>query len=157
MALILENGSGVDGADSFVTVAECEAFALAYFSASLDGSPQIKDAALRRAFVFMSGLRWKAGSWPLFGGVIPVGIKNGQHVFARAEFQSPLVLSPQVDLSQAQTLTAVGSLQWTPKSGGDTVEGARPVVTMAFDFIRPWLDFDPSRDGSIGYTGIMTV
>ena len=157
MPLVIENGTGVAGADSFVTVEECEAFAAAYFGANLAGSPQNKEAALRRAFVFMSGLRWRAGLWPLFGGDIPDGIKNGQHVFARAEFQAPLILSPQVNLSQQKVLTQVGSLQWTPKSGGDTVESARPVVTMAFDFIRPWLEFDPSRDGSIGYTGIMTV
>ena len=157
MPLIIENGTGVTGADSFVTVAECEAFALAYFGASLAGSPTAKEGALRRAFVFMSGLRWRADLWPTFGGTIPQGIKNGQHVFARAEFQSVGVLSPSVTLAGAKVLTKVGSLEWTPKDGDNTVEAARPVVTMGFDFIRPWLEFDPSRDASIGYTGIMTV
>lgn len=157
MALIIEDGTGVSGADTFVTVAECSAFATAYFGASLNGNNTDKEAALRRAFVFMSGLRWKTGLWPTFGGSIPQGIKNGQHVFARVEFQSPLVLSPQVNLSQGKVLTQVGSLQWTPKSGGDTVEEARPVVTMAFDFIRPWLEYDPSRDKSVGFVGIFAV
>ena len=153
MPLIIENGTGVDGADSFVTVEEYQDFLMAYF-----GGAAIGDAPdLRRAFVFMSGLRWKADTWPLFGGEIPQAVKNGQSVFARAEAESAGVLSPQVDLSQQKVLTQVGSLQWTPKSGGDTVESARPVVTMGFDFIRPWLEFDPSRDGSIGFTGIMVV
>lgn len=157
MALIIEDGTGVTGADSFVTVAECEAFATAYYGNSLTGSPTDKEAALRRAFVFMSGLRWLPDTWVTFGGTIPQAIKNGQHVFARAEFQSSGVLSPTVTLSGAKVLTKVGSLAWTPKDGDNTVEAARPVVTMGFDFIRPWLEFDPSRDGSIGYTGIMAV
>ena len=145
MPLIIENGTGVTGADSFVTVAECEAFALAYFGASLAGSPTAKEGALRRAFVFMSGLRWRADLWPTFGGTIPQGIKNGQHVFARAEFQSVGVLSPSVTLAGAKVLTKVGSLEWTPKDGDNTVEAARPVVTMGFDFIRPWLEYQPGK------------
>jgi hypothetical protein len=157
MPLIIEDGTGVAGADSFETVAECEAFALAYFGASLTGSPASKEAALRRAFVFMSGLRWKADLWPTFEGSIPQAIKNGQSVFARVEFQTSGFLSPNVNLSQAKVLTKVGSLGWTAKDGDNTVEAARPVVTMGLDFIRPWLEYDPSRDGSIGFTGIMAV
>jgi hypothetical protein len=136
MPLTIENGTGVSGADSFVTVAECEAFAVAYFGASLAGSAQNKEAALRRAFVLMSALPWKPELWLTFGGTIPQAVKNAQHVFARVEFQSPGALSPVYDKSQAKTLTAVGSLQWTPKAGPNTVDAARPVVTMAMDFLK---------------------
>ena len=153
MPLTIENGSGVDGADSFVTVAEYEAFALAYFGETVTG----QEADLRRAFVFMSGLRWKRNTWPMFGGEIPQGIKSGQNVFARAEAASAGVLSPSVNLAQSKVLTQVGSIQWAAKEGNNTVEAARPVVTMGFDFIRPWLEYDPSRDGSVGFTGIMAL
>jgi len=151
--MIIENGTGVTGADSFITSAEYVAFVAAYFGDTV----ATDDPAIRRAFVFMSGLRWQADLWPTFGGTIPQGIKNGQAVFSRAEAQSAGVLSPSVTLSGAKVLTKVGSLEWTPKEGDNSVEAARPVVTMGFDFIRPWLEFDPSRDASIGYTGIMTV
>jgi hypothetical protein len=136
MTLTIENGTGVAGADSFETVAECEAFAVAYWGHSLTGSPQSKEAALRRAFVLMSALPWKPDLWPTFGGTIPQAVKNAQSAFARVEFQSPGSLSPVYDKSQAKTLTAVGSLQWTPKAGPNTVEAARPVVTMAHDFLK---------------------
>jgi hypothetical protein len=136
MPLLIEDGTGVAGADSFVTVAECEAFALAYFGASLAGSPQNKEAALRRAFVVMSGLNWKPDLWPTFEGTIPAAVKNAQHVIARVEFQNPGALSPVFDRSQAKVLTAVGSLQWTAKATPATVEAARPVVTMALDFLK---------------------
>ena len=136
MTLTIEDGTGVAGADSFVTVAECEAFAAAYFGHSLTGSPADKEAALRRAFVVMSGLPWKSGVWPTFCGTIPDAVKNAQHVIARVEFQSPGSLSPVFDKSKAKTLTQVGSIQWTPKGGANTFEAARPIVAMAMDFLN---------------------
>lgn len=59
MALTIEDGTGVANADSYVTVAECEAFALKYFGSNLSGSPTAKEAALRRAALFMDSLPWK--------------------------------------------------------------------------------------------------
>lgn len=132
MTLIIENGTGVAGADSFVTLAEYEAFVLAYFFEPVTEN----EAALRRAFVLMSVLPWKHGLWVTFGGTIPQAVKNAQNVFARVEAQNPGALSPVFDKSHAKTLTAVGSLQWTPKAGPNTVEAARPVVTMAMDFLK---------------------
>jgi hypothetical protein len=136
VTLVIENGTGVPGADSFVTVAECEAFAAAYFGQSLAGSPANKEAALRRAFVVMSGLPWKPGVWPTFCGTIPAAVKNAQHVIARVEFQSPGSLSPVYDKSAAKVLTAAGPIQWTAKASPNTMEAARPVVTMAYDFLN---------------------
>jgi len=96
MPLTIENGTGITGADSYATVAECEAYAVDYYGASLAGSPVSKEAALRRAYAYMMGLPWKqSAGYPLFGGTIPQAVKNAQHEFARAEFQSVGVLSPQ--------------------------------------------------------------
>lgn len=136
MSLTIEDGTGVFGADSFVTAAECQAFAVAYFGAHLAGSPADKEAALRRAFVLMSVLPWKPDLWPTFGGEIPQAVKNAQHAIARVELQNPGSLSPVYDKSQAKILTAVGSLKWAAKAGPNTVEAARPVVTMAMDFLK---------------------
>jgi hypothetical protein len=136
MALIIEDGTGVAGADSFVTVAECSAFAVDYWGAALAGEPADKEAALRRSFVLMSVLPWCDDLWPTFEEEIPQAVKNAQSAIARVELQSPGSLSPVFNKSQAKTLTAVGSLQWTPKAGPNTIEAARPVVTMAMDFLK---------------------
>ena len=157
MALTLEDGSGVSGADSFATVAEFDAFALDYFGEDLAGTDAAKEAALRRAFVFMSGLIWRRGFWPTFGTPTPAAVKNGQMVFARAEISAPGAMSPTIDLSQSKVLTKVGSLGWTPTGGDVTVEGSRPVVTMGYDFLRPWLALDPARDGNNDAAWIMTI
>jgi hypothetical protein len=156
MALIIEDGTGVPNADSYVTVAECEAFAIAYYGASLAGSPQKKEAALRTAALFMNSLPWQGHrtfgrnqglAWPRTGVVdgegqeiseteIPEEIKNAQHIFARAEFISPGFLSPNVTLTQTKTLIEVKGIKWQPRSAPNTVEAARPVVTQAIDIVE---------------------
>ena len=136
MALTIEDGTGVAGADSFVTVAECEAFALAYFGASLAGSPQSKEAAVRRAFGYMRSLQWcDAASWPTFGGAIPDAVKEAQHIFARAEFQSMNALQPTVTRGQQKVLNRVGSIGWQV-TGSAGVDAQRQTVTMAMDRLK---------------------
>jgi hypothetical protein len=115
MALIIETGAGVPGADSYATVAQCEAYALAHYGSSLAGSTANKEAAMRRATAYMDGLKWRGKrttgrvqgmAWPRVGMVdcdgneiganeIPVEVIAAQHEFARAEFIAPGVLSPQ--------------------------------------------------------------
>jgi hypothetical protein len=115
MALIIETGEGIPNADSYATVAECEAYAVKYYGASLHGSPADKEAAMRRAVAHMDSLRWKGSkangrnqslAWPRSGvtdcegisiasDVIPSEVIAAQHEFARAEFIAPGVLSPQ--------------------------------------------------------------
>jgi hypothetical protein len=136
MALIIENGTGVSGADSFVTVAECEAFAVAYFGASLTGSPTAKEAALRRAFGYMRALKWcDSEAFPTFGGTIPQAVKDAQHIFARAEFQKVNALQPSVTQGQGKILTQVGQLGWTA-AGSSSVDAQRQTVTMAMDRLK---------------------
>jgi hypothetical protein len=147
MTLVIETGAGVPGADSYVTTSECTAIAAKYFRTPLQGSDAHREVALRRAWVFMAALDWKAETYPLFGGTIPQEAKDAQVVLARLEFQTEGTLSPDVTISGKKVLTQVGSLGWTPQGGRNTVEAARPVVTMAMDLLRPWLAKDPARDG----------
>lgn len=140
MTLTIEDGTGVTGADSFVTVEECSAHAVAYFGASLSGNAADKEAALRRAWVYMSALTWKADyPWPTLGDEIPEAVKLAQSVFARAEFQSVGVLSPSVTLSSSKVLNKAGEIGWSVSHGPNTVDAARPVVTMAMDLLKPYL------------------
>lgn len=157
MALIVEDGSGVADADSFETAAECEAFALSYYGSNMPNSTAHKEAALRRAFFYMQGLRWNAGLWPTFGGTIPTAVKRAQTMFAKVELTTTGALSPSVTLAGQKVLTKVDVLGWEVIGGDPTVETSRPIITAAFDFLAPYLEYDPSRDGSIGYTGAMVV
>mgnify|MGYP001095612110 CR=1 FL=1 len=152
MSLTIETGAGVAGADSYVTTSECTAIAAKYFAQPLTGSDAHREVALRRAWVFMAALDWKTDAdgvslWPTFGGTIPQAVKDAQVVFARLEFQNEGTLSPDVIISGKKVLTQVGSLGWTTQSSRNTVEDARPVVTMAMDLLRPYLARDPARDG----------
>ena len=136
MSLTIEDGTGVAGADSFATLADYEAFLLAYFGAAMTGTAPLQEAALRRAFAFMATLDWKPELWPTFGGEIPDAVKRAQSALARFEQATPGGLTPDVNRSQGKVLTQVGSIGWTPKDSPNTVEAARPVVTMAMDFLK---------------------
>lgn len=157
VAVTIENGTGVTGADSFETAVEFAAFELLYFGDNLAGTTPIKEAALRRAFYYMAALIWKADLWPTFGGTIPSAVKNAQTLFARAELASTGVLSPSVTLSGQKVLTKVDTLGWSVTGPTATVETSRPIITAAFDMLRPYLDYDPARDKSVGTTGAMVV
>jgi hypothetical protein len=147
VALIIENGTGVAGADSFNTVDECSAHATAYFGASLNGSNAAKESALRRAFVAMSAFDWLPALWPVFGGEIPEAVKIAQSVLARAEFQSVGALSPSVTTGPRKLLTGAGEVSWTLVPGVNDVASQRPVVTMAMDLLRPYLATNPAEAG----------
>lgn len=157
MALTIENGTGVAAADSFATVAECTEFAVKYYGADLTGDTAVKEAALRRAFYYMRGLRWKDGLWPTFGGEIPLEVKQAQVIFAKAENTKMGALSPSVKLGGAKTLTGLDVLKWDANGPEATVENSRPVETAAFDFLRPYLVFDPARDNRVGLSGIVVA
>lgn len=156
MALTIETGAGVDGADSFVTLAEFASICTDYFGAELDKTDALKEAGLRRAFVAMSGLDWSAGLWSTFGGTIPAAVKTAQAVLARVEVLKPLSLSPTVALSGRKVLTEAKGIKWSMVGDQNTVEGSRPVVTMAMDLLRPYLAYDPSKDRAVGI-GMMSV
>ena len=151
MTLVIENGTGVSGADSFNTVAECSAHAVAYFGHSLTGNETDKEAALRRAWVYMAALQWLPDLWPTFGGTIPEPVKLAQSVLARAEFQAVGSLSPSVTLAGRKVLSQVGSLQWDVDHGSASVEASRPVVTMAMDLLAPYLASNPAKTGGTSF------
>lgn len=151
MALTIEDGTGVTGADSFQTAAECESAEVLYFGTSLTATVQMRDAALRRVWVFMSALDWLDDMWSTFGGSIPNEVKNAQMALARAEITKPGYLSPQVATAGQKVLTGVKGITWDVIGNRATVEGARPVVTMAFDFLRPWLKINPAKDNVADY------
>ena len=147
MALIIENGTGVANADSFITVAQFDSYGVEYFGAALSGSNTEKEAALRRAFAYMRALEWMPDTWVTFGGTIPNVVKLAQSVFARAEFQKVNALSPTVTLRGNKVLNKVDAIGWDVNHGPNTVDASRPIVTMGMDFLAPYLKRNPNKSG----------
>lgn len=145
-ALVIEDGTGVTGADSFGTETELDEFCAEYFGTSTGKTDVLRRAALRRSFVYMSALSWKSGLWPLFGGSIPDAIVRAQFALARVEVGSVGNLSPAVAPSPVKILTKAGDLAWTANPENSSVEESRPIITMAFDLLAPYLDINPARD-----------
>jgi hypothetical protein len=143
MALIIENGTGVPNADSFITTAEMAALETDYFGTASTAN----EAALRRAWVYMRSLDWLPDTWVTFGGTIPQPAKLAQCVLARLEIATPGYLNPGVTLSQLKVLNKVGEIGWAVRGGPVTVEASRPVVTMAFDLLKPYLAKNPNKSG----------
>jgi hypothetical protein len=162
MALIIEDGTGVAGADAYSDVAACSAYATAYYGAALTGSPTDKEAAIRRATAYLNGLAWKGNrtlgraqslAWPRTGvtdceglsigsNEIPADLIAAQHELARAEFQSAGVLTPSLSKSTATVASEkVDVIQITYDTDNLTgsIDDARVIVTAAMDKLKCYL------------------
>ena len=139
MALTIEDGTDIAGADSFVTLVEYAAKQVDLFGAALDGTDVIKEAALRRAFLYLKSLTWKADyPFPTLGGEIPAEVKTAQAILARYEQATPNGLQPTVTPGQLKVLTSVGSISWMSLAQGG-VNAQRGAVLMADDLLKPFL------------------
>lgn len=138
--LTVEDGTGVTGADSFVTLAEYAVTQTDLFGAALDGNDALKEAALRRAWYYLKSLSWRTSyPFPEFGGTIPADIKTAQAVLARYEQADPNGLQPTVTPGQMKVLTQVGEVGWTTLAQGG-VDAQRAVVMMAADLLKPYIN-----------------
>lgn len=137
MSLIIENGVGVDGADSFITVEEYNDIKLALFSDHSQGDATHKEAALRRAWYYMKSLDWVA-EYPTFGGTVPSDIKTAQAVLARYEMDNVNGLSPSVVPAQQRVLNRVGEIGWSVTAQSGT-NANRAVILMAQDLLKPFI------------------
>lgn len=81
MALVVEDGSGLSAAESYVSVADADARQTALGNTAWTGTDAAKEQALRRATAFMEQRyrsRWKgtrllraqALSWPRYGAIV---------------------------------------------------------------------------------------
>jgi hypothetical protein len=135
--LVIEDGSGVAGADSFITVAELDAIASKYFNAPAHDGPASKEAALRRSFLYLKSLKWR-DEFPTFDGTVPDDVKLAQGVLAYFEGFNPNGLQPNVVPGQQKVLNRVGEIGWQV-TGSTGVDAQRAVVTMAQDLLAPFL------------------
>lgn len=147
MALTLEDGTGVTGADSFVTAADAAVIEAEYFGAATIADTPAGEAALRRAWVYMSALDWLPDTYVTFGGAIPADVVAAQVVFARFEVAETGFLSPAEALVGRKVLNRAGSIGWDVQRAPLSVDAARPVVTMGFDLLSAYLSRNPSKSG----------
>lgn len=145
MAVTIENGTGVTGADSFITAAELDAYELDYFGATGTETVVLKEAALRRAWVYLKSLNWlSTAPFPTFStddppaGTVPEDVKLAQALLAIYETDNPNGLQPSVVPSQQKVLNRVGDIGWQV-TGASGVSSQRAVVTMADDLLKPYL------------------
>lgn len=138
MPLIIETGEGVDGADSFITVAEFDQIQSDYYGSAMNSTDAHKEAALRRAWLFMGSLNWNV-DYPTFDGDIPAVVQMAQAIFARVELATPESLQPSVTPGQQKILTRVGDIGWDYVGTGG-VDAQRSVVTMGMDMLKPYLN-----------------
>lgn len=143
MALTIENGTGITGADSFITLVEFTAVLADLFGETSAATDALKEAAIRRAWYYMKSLQWDASDsdnvYPTFGGTIPADVKTAQGILARAELATPNSLAPTVTPGQQKVLTRVGEIGWTA-TGQTGVDAQRAVVSMAADLLKPYIN-----------------
>jgi hypothetical protein len=139
MALIIETGTGVSGAESFITVAEYDTLLTDIFATTSSGTTAQKEAALRRSWYYLKSLLWKSDyPFPTLGGTIPADVKLAQGVLAHFEEETVNGLQPNVVPGQQKILTRVGEIGWTA-TGQTGTDAQRAVVTMAADLLKPYL------------------
>lgn len=80
--LVVEDGSGVSGADSFVTLDEFEQWSLDFYGHQLTASDEVKDAALRRAAAWLSTYLASSSSISGFAGKYKW---KGERTFGRSQ------------------------------------------------------------------------
>lgn len=167
MALIIEDGSVVSGAESYATVADADAYHANRGNSAWTGTDAIKEAALRKAAIYLDGeyrKRWKGYrvyptlqpmEWPRTG-VCVVDEMGAQYGYCGAGFLANTTIPQRLKDAQCElALRALGG-ELAPDTQGkvkrETVdvlttewfEGSDPSVTtyriveqLLSDLLRP--------------------
>lgn len=141
MALIIETGTGVTGADSYGTRAGFILHAANYYAGAVPDT-DASDVPMRAAWAYLNGLSWRGtktlgrsqtGAWPRTGMIdcdlheigvseIPAEVILAQYDLAWAEYNSPGILSPSYRLIDAAVaMEKVGEIQVGYAAGGFAV------------------------------------
>ena len=161
MALIIETGVGIAGADSYGTRAAYIAFALAWYGEVI-ADTDAADPAMRRAAAYMSSLTWKGTrtfaraqslALPRTGmtdceaiavgnNEIPLDAIYAQFELARAEASSPGVLNPSLSRATATVIREkvdVIEIEYDTDNLTGTIADARIIVTAAMDRLKCYI------------------
>lgn len=158
MALIVEDGSGLANAESYVSVAGAEAYATARGLAFSASPADPAEQALRRATqwldaVFLASFpgqrtngRSQALQWPRVGAhdsegeaiasdEIPVEIVHATIEAAVRELKSPGSLSPDVTPGKIKKSAKVGDIAVEYAIGSGSAQEQRPIVSVIDDIL----------------------
>lgn len=159
MALVIEDGSNVSGAESYVSAAEYAAFHLAYYGTAEAATEAVQEAALRRAAAYLDGLSWgglkahgrlQAMAWPrswaadaegfaIDAASVPKEVKEAQMILARLEIAEPGALAPNYTASRQKTLVEVKGIRWQAPAIAATSATARTIVLDALSRLRGFI------------------
>lgn len=173
MALIVEDGTNVAGADCYADVAALAAWEVLYFGTASTGDAALLEAGIRRATLFIDSLNLKGSptngrsqprAWPrssvsdidgnaIDNDEVPREIIEAQHILSRVEIATPGILSPSVTPKDAKVLVEVKGVKWKSLASEGDIVASRPTVTMAMDRLVGFIDIDYSDQG-IGFNSV---
>lgn len=171
MSLVVEDGTGLASAESYIGVADASTYALARGLSFPITDAALAEQALRRATTWLDGhfrgqyLGWKklgrrqALEWPRNGAYVqddpygtisnaevPVEVRNATVEAAVREYASPGSLSPDVIPGQIKKSVSIsGAIAVTYAVGAEGAQGQRPVMTVVGGILAPVLG---GRSGS---------
>lgn len=149
--MVLVVTPGASNADSYATLAACDAYHAALGRATWSGSDPLKEQALRRATLWLDGVyrrRWsgersyrrnQSREWPRSNAydiqdnvldpiTIPPEVVNATCEAALRELVKPGSLSPDVVPGQMKVLTGVKGINWTPLRQSASVNDMAPTL-----------------------------
>ena len=160
MTLTVEDGTGLAGADAFVSLADCTTYCTAHGLTDWTGQPSsppdLKEAAIRRATSHLSNaFTWKgyrlngrsqALAWPRAGvrdqegedvasDEVPVEIVQACCEIAARELTTPGFMTPDVTLTDRVKREKVGPIETEYAATPLTAEAAKPIVSLVNDLI----------------------
>lgn len=165
--LIVEDGSGLANAESYVSVSDCASYASARALSFSDMDDDAAEAALRRATTWldgryrgsfpgrrkngrMQGLEWpRSDAWdnacppePIADDEIPVEIVNACCEAAVREMVAPGSLSPDVTPGKIKKSAKVGDITVEYAVGAGTTYEQRPISTVIDDILSSLLSIN---------------
>lgn len=171
MALTVENGTGLGDADAFVSRADCDAYHTAHGNSAWDGTNDDKDAAIRRATVWVSQhFNWKGQpvqgrnqalawprywasdryGWPVDTTSVPQEVIDATCEAALRELTTPGTLTPDVTLTARVRSERVGPIATEYAVLPASADAERPVVTLISDILRGLLRGGNAYSGRVG-------
>lgn len=164
MALIVEDGTGLLMADSYVDLETAEAYHASYGNVNWTGDETDKETALRRASRYIDAryrsrlpgsrslatqrllwprrnVLWDDGTAMAYDS-LPTALVSAVCEAALLELQTPGTLNPVIVPGEQVQSETVGPLSTTYRSSGNATRDARPVVTLIDDIMAPLLDSD---------------
>lgn len=160
MTLVVEDGSGISGAESYVSVADCVTYAENHGLAFSDDDETAAEAALRRATTYLDNtyrarfpgyrrnFRAQALEWPRTSVLdisgypvpydqVPIEIVNATCEAAVRELAAPGGLSPDVTPGGIAKSLKAGSVQIEYAIGAGNAASQQPVSTLIDGILGP--------------------